>query len=263
MSQKRLVLDQREKALLEGVVALGIDVESETLDLGDVLLQGNGKELLMERKTWKDLFSSMKDGRYREQRSRLLSWRNESRKVWYLVEGLSPCPEEREETEKIVCRHTLLRLLTAYDVPIFFLKDLKETIRWLYYLSTSSFSMEDLFRRRELSGDRIDTGRDSVLSIKKNARDPKTMVVCLFRMIPGVSISMATVLASPFPSIMDLSIALQKDRTSVETMMAGLVYTPEGKTTNTKPRRIGTKIVGRILDLLSSDLNKTGAEEVK
>ena len=50
-------------------------VERRRLDVGDVMLTSgsSGDVLLVERKTWPDLAKSLSDGRYAEQKARLLS----------------------------------------------------------------------------------------------------------------------------------------------------------------------------------------------
>ena len=48
-------------------------VVRERLDVGDVVLSAGGDTLLVERKTWVDLASSLTDGRYAEQKARLLA----------------------------------------------------------------------------------------------------------------------------------------------------------------------------------------------
>ena len=48
-------------------------VVRERLDVGDVVLSAGGDTLLVERKTWVDLASSLTDGRYADQKARLLA----------------------------------------------------------------------------------------------------------------------------------------------------------------------------------------------
>lgn len=71
-----IVVDVRERALsdaLAGAVAAGMVVSHASLELGDVEIRGGGRVLLLERKTLADFAASIKDGRYREQKARLLA----------------------------------------------------------------------------------------------------------------------------------------------------------------------------------------------
>ena len=63
----------------------------KSLDLGDILFhdEENDFKLLIERKTYPDLQASLRDSRFREQRSRLLQWRTDTNhKFIYLIEGI-------------------------------------------------------------------------------------------------------------------------------------------------------------------------------
>ena len=81
-----LILDNREKDLKSAFP----DAEYKNLDLGDIQININKDDetselfLLIERKTMKDLISSVNDGRYREQKKRLLDSNIPNQKIMYL-----------------------------------------------------------------------------------------------------------------------------------------------------------------------------------
>ena len=89
----RLVLDAREHDLIEKIQErLGryphITMEVSQLDLGDMEVHYKDQLLqVWERKTYQDLLSSIKDGRYAEQSHRLLHEYSPG-KVVYLIEGI-------------------------------------------------------------------------------------------------------------------------------------------------------------------------------
>ena len=72
----QLVIDQRENAIKEIIPKLNlekINVNYEQLSIGDILIKKDDKILyIFERKTCDDLLSNITDGRYREQKYRLL-----------------------------------------------------------------------------------------------------------------------------------------------------------------------------------------------
>ena len=86
-----LKIDSREKALIGLFNTYNIPIKVQTLDIGDVQIISNDSEievieLIFERKTIPDLYSSIRDGRYHEQKSRLVS--NISRdRIAYIIEG--------------------------------------------------------------------------------------------------------------------------------------------------------------------------------
>ena len=68
-------IDNRETKIIEYFKKNPSDcIEYSQLDLGDFMFKYNGVVILIiERKTIEDMASSIKDGRYREQKSRLVS----------------------------------------------------------------------------------------------------------------------------------------------------------------------------------------------
>ena len=77
-----LVIDVRERKLIETYKG---PFTTKTLDVGDVQCKyEDGNEWIMERKTAAYLTRSIKDGRWAEQRDRLMA---SGRKVIYVIEG--------------------------------------------------------------------------------------------------------------------------------------------------------------------------------
>jgi len=97
----KIIIDERETSLYEkcrlvldespGVYKLqGISITKTTLHLGDIhILTDDGKDVvIIERKSLKDLLSSIKDGRYDEQSHRLIhSSGVHPHNIIYLIEG--------------------------------------------------------------------------------------------------------------------------------------------------------------------------------
>ena len=80
-----LIIDNRERDLC---LHYSDSVIKENLDLGDIVYKVNSKIcILIERKTLSDLSKSIKDGRYKEQKNRIIhSLDNSVRKI-YIIEG--------------------------------------------------------------------------------------------------------------------------------------------------------------------------------
>jgi len=72
-----LYIDSREGKLIEYLINRNIQFLQKQLELGDVIIQSNNPSsafnIIIERKTYADLASSIKDGRYKEQKTRLLA----------------------------------------------------------------------------------------------------------------------------------------------------------------------------------------------
>ena len=86
-----LVIDSRESKLKKYFTSSdkNIPISFQSLDIGDVQLlsqSDNSIQYIIERKSISDLYSSINDGRYREQKARLLSSVSKNR-VAYIIEG--------------------------------------------------------------------------------------------------------------------------------------------------------------------------------
>ena len=93
----KLILDTREARLGEALTSLGVPFLVAPLDVGDILIQSeDGNPLLVaERKSHADFAASNQDGRYREQRARLMAVRGSGVAVLYILEGTWSATESR------------------------------------------------------------------------------------------------------------------------------------------------------------------------
>ncbi len=125
MSNTRLIIDNREKDLK---IAFK-NAEFKNLDIGDIQINYNkdGKDeifLLIERKTMEDLIASVNDGRYREQKKRLLQSGIPKERIMYLLEGSSDDIPGHFKTLFGMIINTLFR----DQLKVFRVMDVEETI---------------------------------------------------------------------------------------------------------------------------------------
>lgn len=86
-------IDQRE-GKLKGILVdrietlgLGVSLVLDNLDCGDFVIEYGGEVIVaFERKTWKDFLASIKDGRYRIQKDKMLGCIGKD-KIMYILEG--------------------------------------------------------------------------------------------------------------------------------------------------------------------------------
>jgi ERCC4-type nuclease len=130
-----LILDVREARLGAELTRIGIPFTTAQLDVGDVMIQdSDGQPLLVaERKSLADFAASNQDGRYREQRARLMAVRGGGSAVVYLLEGAWSGDDSRafggRVTEGLLRRLTT-RLVLRYGMPVLFTTGLTETAIW-------------------------------------------------------------------------------------------------------------------------------------
>lgn len=117
----KLIIDERERDLYEKCVNLiitnsslsSIVLEKKVLPLGDIIIEDdNAHELMIiERKSLKDLLSSVKDGRYEEQSYRLVhSSQMHCHNIVYLIEGI--LTQLRPDEKKLV--HSCMTSLSYF-----------------------------------------------------------------------------------------------------------------------------------------------------
>jgi len=121
----KVVVDVRESALLLALTPLlaeirGVTLSSAALSVGDIAFYDDADLLLvlLERKTVDDLASSHGDGRYKEQRARLLAQRGAGVSVGYLVEGTASAFTAARFSEADL-KNATLRLQFRYTIPVF------------------------------------------------------------------------------------------------------------------------------------------------
>lgn len=108
----KLIVDGRESALAAALQANGTPFELDTLALGDVTLvnDDNDTVLVVERKTWQDLASSISDGRYSEQSARLHATELDNHQIVYIIEGNIRSYTQRGHVSKEALRSAVVSL---------------------------------------------------------------------------------------------------------------------------------------------------------
>ena len=92
----KIIVDNRETALYERLMLINskdssIIIQCDVLTIGDVIIKNDQDEtcIIIERKTYQDLLSSIRDGRYEEQSHRLINSSGiHTHNIMYLIEGI-------------------------------------------------------------------------------------------------------------------------------------------------------------------------------
>jgi ERCC4-type nuclease len=238
----QLIIDSRETRLLQDLTTSNTKCEKEYLALGDIIFKDKdtGQEIIIERKTWADLWASIQDGRYREQRSRLVECRDAtlSSNIVYLIEGsCRSLVAEAAET----CRRALVRLQVAYRIPVVMTDSVEETVEWLRWFYAKE-KLGIFLKTCDTQEERIESIQSRLNNKKASIQNPKTMLVTFLRSISGVSYAVATTIAEPFESIRNMV----ERREELDAMLPLLEYT----TPSRKQRKVGPKLAQKIISLL-------------
>lgn len=187
-----ILLDTREHSLIE----LMPETPVQQLPVGDAWIQhGDKTVLVVERKTTADFEASFLDGRYREQRTRLLAYCQEHKaKALYILEG--GLDGRKHKLEKPALQKLIHRLMLRYGVAVWSTGNLQDTANTLSLLAAQVKEDSKVFEGEQLSY------TDVMHTTKKaNKDDPRAFAVGALQGCPGVSIKAATALLDAFGSL--------------------------------------------------------------
>lgn len=140
----KIIIDIREQGLYDQCWSIlcsqstpsAIILEKDTLELGDIALKTDDDidVLLIERKTFSDLISSIKDGRYEEQSFRLLNGTNyPPHSIFYLLEGRYSDIKNPIEKKTVFSAMTSLQFFKGFSLQR--TSTIRETAEWILYIS--------------------------------------------------------------------------------------------------------------------------------
>ena len=122
----KIIVDDRERDVYQHLQQIekpdSIMIEKQTLPLGDFLVVRDDETqtpvLLFERKSFSDLFSSIKDGRYEEQSFRLLNDERFPYKkdIVYLIEGVYSQLRQKSDKKILFSALTSLSYFKGFSV---------------------------------------------------------------------------------------------------------------------------------------------------
>jgi len=185
-------LDTRESEL----ITLLNDVTVKALPVGDIWVgvkeDGAMAEggIVIERKSIRDLEASILDGRYREQRGRILAFCEENKtQPMYILEGSLSSSTGR--LQKSALMKFIQRLILHYQIPVIQTTSIHETAELLQTMMEQW--KEDPTRLRQTT-ERIKMTDGIHVQKKANAADPKQFAIACLAQCPGVSVKMAEAL---------------------------------------------------------------------
>jgi ERCC4-type nuclease len=123
-----IIIDTRERDLIEVLSNTPLGFQIESLDIGDIKIN----DATFERKTLADLESSVKDGRYREQKQRALA---NGIELTYIIEGSKSFSYSDASPTSKMLTGCVINTLVRDRIPIVFTRDLAETIKFIECLA--------------------------------------------------------------------------------------------------------------------------------
>lgn len=201
-----IILDNRERDLIEELKRLNFNFTVECLDVGDIEVRDekNNSVIVLERKTFADWEASIIDGRYKEQKHRLITMKN---RVAYILEGSAERHKKRKRISDNALRGSLLNTSIRDGLCIVRTESLKDT----------ALLVTELEKR--LSKSKVKTGLQTPVvkqraSKRMRMSDPKIILLRQLMCIPGVSENVATKIIQTYG--VDKSLIIEKAKNDGE-----------------------------------------------
>ena len=229
---KNIHIDTRECKLRELLEKNGTPFVTKPLELGDILIEHPKRQILIERKTIADFNASLTDGRYKNQKLRLLEWRNKigggeadgktcaRKNVVYLFE------EKTGDNKDRAYWGALVNMIIRDNIGAIQCDGLTRTAQVIADIKKKLD--EDKFD--ELEGGSRNISLEGYAKGKYNT--PKNCYLGQLSLIPGISSAIAEKIAEKYPNMRALL-----DDMDVKTL---------GNIRITEKRRLGDKLAEKI-----------------
>jgi len=240
--------DNREKELIKILEEKGYSMILENLDIGDIQfldLITKNIIIIIERKTLPDLSSSIKDGRYKEQKERLIhSLKKDVRKI-VLIEGTNYDDFSLPlKTLNSVIINTMIR----DNIHIHISKSKEDTIEFIENIILNMSKYYDDLKKEIVNGESKSFNNE--FSCKTSKKENLTIDICFRNMlsqIPGVSTTMASVYVNKYKNMENFILNLKEEANNDKIKIIKLLSDEKYGTNN---RRIGDKVGEKIYNFI-------------
>lgn len=231
----KIIIDSREPEQLityfKSLVDLSnIIIETDNLDIGDFQIYKNENselpDIIIERKSIKDLLASLKDGRYTEQSYRLENYPLINHNIYYIIEGALEKISNKIQKQTVYSTLFTLNYFKGFSILnslninqtcefIYRFSDklLRETKRKSYY----NLNTNNINNINNSNNSNNTTDYSSVLkSTKKSNITQNNILEIMLMQIPGVSANIAQIINKEFKTIKNLINCLENDKNCLD-----------------------------------------------
>jgi len=197
-----LIIDSREKKIINYLsTEIKIPFKTQNLHIGDIQFINTTTKnpiLIIERKTLNDLWSSIKDKRYREQKMRLKKYPN----IIYLFEGQLYYSKIPKNTYYGTC----INLLIRDNIKIYQTRNVEETCIFLSKLYTKVQEHIHILDKGNECSLNTDTScyAEVIHTEKKKNMTPKNCFLAQLSQIPMISTHIAKNICQKYPTMLSL-----------------------------------------------------------
>ena len=240
--------DNREKDLIKILETKGYEVTLENLDLGDIqFVDLKSKEIIIiiERKTYSDLSASIKDGRYKEQKERMIhSIKNSVRKI-VLLEGndINTFTLSLKTFEGVIV-NTLIR----DNIHIYMSESKEHTIEFIENIIIHLHKYYDDLKKEIIEGEsKIFKNENNCKIVKKDNLTYDSCFRNMLAQIPGLSITMASVYTQKYKNMANFILQIKELGNNQKKEIIKILGNEKYGLNN---RRIGDKVAEKIYNYI-------------
>jgi crossover junction endonuclease MUS81 len=205
-----ITIDARETAMYNDIIERDLDnykervqINSENLLLGDIHITYENITHIFERKTLQDLQASILDGRYKEQKARLLST-TPQKYITYIIEGDNILSPNSYSKNKSMIQSAYLHTLFRDNIRILYTKNIEETTTLILLISTKILDRPEKFLYEEYTADKCYTDFVKLKKKKIDNIDTKSCFIMQMSQIPMISNIIAKNIYAKYTSMCNL-----------------------------------------------------------
>jgi ERCC4-type nuclease len=204
-----LKIDTRETKLIKlfNENYSNIKINIEQLDIGDIHIVNQYTNIVIERKTITDMLSSIKDGRYKEQKKRMMDNYDD---ILYIIEN--DCVLSTDNKLSSAYINTMIR----DKIPIIFSSCINETLNIIIKIYNKLYEIPDRFKKSDSQFiDCIKTKTKKIENI-----DKKTCFILQLSQIPNINVKIAKIIAENHSSMKEFILTLNDWENPIEYLEA-------------------------------------------
>jgi len=202
-----ITIDSRETTLHNDIIDRDLDnykdriqIVTGNLTLGDIHIKYKEMTHIFERKTLADLQASIVDGRYKEQKARLLA--NVSQKyITYVIEGDNILSSTTYTKNKPMIQGAYLHTLFRDNIRILYTRNIVETATLILLISTKILDKPEKFLSEEYTADKCYTDFVKLKKKKMDNIDTRSCFIMQLSQIPMISNVIAKNIHSKYASM--------------------------------------------------------------
>ena len=194
-----LKVDNREKDLIQLLENQNVSFIKENLEIGDIQFlekddTNNQLLVLIERKSYLDLSNSIKDGRYKEQKNRILNSIPQNVRKMYLLEG----NVKDFKLKQSVLDGTILNTILRDNLHIYYSKNIEKTMEFILSIQKNIDKFKENIKNNNVD---LNTSNSLIHVVKKKNMNSETCFLNMICGIPGISNKTGQVIVDKYKNI--------------------------------------------------------------